>query len=255
MQDRCLTDPQRVRRTWTDGDNVGVGCRASGVVGLDLDVVGDGQAVLAARCARRRRLARHPDRADTGPGDCTCTSGSPTAARSPRASSGGRTALGPGIDVRGPGRRSGGYPSPRLNRQRPALRHHPGHGDPAAAHLARGPIQRRKTMVQIRVMGDEPDRVTSVLEVLLPLVRSCEALAVGDPAELGMRVRAARGVRVDGPRPGRAGAGGAAWLTGRQLAAQWAERDRREDELWRIPEGARPRRTAASTSRAGLARS
>lgn len=42
-------------------------------------------------------------------------------------------------------------------------------------------------MVQIRVMGDDADRVTEVLELLLPLVRSSTALHVGDPAELRMR--------------------------------------------------------------------
>lgn len=42
-------------------------------------------------------------------------------------------------------------------------------------------------MVQIRVMGDDPDRVTAVLEVLLPLVQAHPLLTVGDPAELGMR--------------------------------------------------------------------
>ncbi|MFE0107079.1 bifunctional DNA primase/polymerase [Streptomyces sp. NPDC059009] len=105
---RCLTDPGRVRQLWCDGDNIGVGCRASAIVALDLDVEDDGQAVLAARCAARGEpwpdtlTVRTPSgglhlyfRAPEG-----CTIGS---------SSGGRTALGPGIDVRGPGRRSGGY--------------------------------------------------------------------------------------------------------------------------------------------------
>ncbi|WP_165404935.1 bifunctional DNA primase/polymerase [Streptomyces albidoflavus] len=89
---------------------VGVACRASHVVALDLDVHGDedGPGVLAALARRigvtvpRTFTVNTPSgghhlyfRAPTG-----CTIGS---------FSGGRTALGPGIDVRGPGRRSGGY--------------------------------------------------------------------------------------------------------------------------------------------------
>lgn len=105
---RCLTEPSRVRAVWREGDNIGVGCRASRVVGLDLDVEGDGQAGLAALAARIGQ--DWPDtltvRTPSGglhlyfraPGDCTIAS-----------LSGGRTALGQGIDVRGPGRRSGGY--------------------------------------------------------------------------------------------------------------------------------------------------
>lgn len=107
---QCLTAPEHVRELWRDGDNIGVGCRASGVVGLDLDLDAevDGQAVLAALAERlgepwpetltvatpsggRHLYFAAPD---------GCTIGS---------SSGGRTALGPGIDVRGPGLRSGGY--------------------------------------------------------------------------------------------------------------------------------------------------
>ena len=40
-------------RTWPDGANIGVGCRASGVIGLDLDRHDggpDGVAVFAALC-------------------------------------------------------------------------------------------------------------------------------------------------------------------------------------------------------------
>lgn len=105
---RCLNDPSRVRDLWRAGENIGVGCRASRVVGLDLDVADDGPTVLAALAAR---LGEHWPATLTVQtpsgglhlyfrvsGDCTIPS-----------VSGGRTALGPGIDVRGPGRRSGGY--------------------------------------------------------------------------------------------------------------------------------------------------
>lgn len=107
---RCLTDPVRVREVWRDGDNIGVGCRASGVVGLDLDLDDgvDGRAVLASLAASLGEpwpdtlTARTPSGGQhlyfAAPDDCIIGS-----------FSGGRTRLGPGIDVRGPGVRSGGY--------------------------------------------------------------------------------------------------------------------------------------------------
>jgi len=107
---QCLNDPERVRELWREGDNIGVGCRASGVVGLDLDLHADsdGRAVLAALAERlgedwpdtltvatpsggRHLYFAVPD---------GCTIGSFSGARSP---------LSPAIDVRGPGLRSGGY--------------------------------------------------------------------------------------------------------------------------------------------------
>lgn len=105
---RCTTDPGRVRRMWAAG-NVGVGCRASDVVGLDLDRHAgvDGAASFAAACAAHG--AAWPD---------TLTIRTPhgglhlyfRAGRRPIGSrSGGRTGLGPGVDTRGPGRRAGGY--------------------------------------------------------------------------------------------------------------------------------------------------
>lgn len=91
-----------------DGRNAGVSCRASGVVALDLDVHGDGQAVLADLAARLGQpwpdtlTVRTPSGGRhlyfRGPDGCTIGS-----------ASGPRSPLGPGIDVRGPGRRSGGY--------------------------------------------------------------------------------------------------------------------------------------------------
>ncbi|MFM9373236.1 bifunctional DNA primase/polymerase [Streptomyces sp. Da 82-17] len=107
---RCLTTPQQVRELWPDDANVGVACRQSSMVGLDLDVGahGGGQQVLDELAARLGEPwpATFAVSTPSGgqhlyyrvPGDCTITS-----------SSGGTTALGPGIDVRGPGRRSGGY--------------------------------------------------------------------------------------------------------------------------------------------------
>ncbi|MDJ0344274.1 bifunctional DNA primase/polymerase [Streptomyces sp. H10-C2] len=107
---RCLTNPERVRELWRDGDNIGIGCRASGVIGLDLDLhdEADGLAVLAHLAARLGKPWPETLTAATPSGGRHmyflapdgCTIGS---------SSGGRTALGPGIDVRGPGRHTGGY--------------------------------------------------------------------------------------------------------------------------------------------------
>ncbi|MEV6726886.1 bifunctional DNA primase/polymerase [Streptomyces xanthochromogenes] len=92
------------------GRGVGVGCRASGVVALDLDVHGDddGPGVLAALADRLGETVPETFTVATPSGGrhlyfrapMGCTIGS---------FSGGRTALGPGIDVRGPGHRSGGY--------------------------------------------------------------------------------------------------------------------------------------------------
>ncbi|MGK4586236.1 bifunctional DNA primase/polymerase [Kitasatospora sp. HPMI-4] len=105
---RCWTDPDQVRQRWREGDNIGVGCRASRIVGLDLDVGGAGRDVLAALADRL---------GEPWPDTLTVTSASGGAhlyfrvppACSIASVSGGRTALGPGIDVRGPGRGSGGY--------------------------------------------------------------------------------------------------------------------------------------------------
>lgn len=92
------------------GRGVGIGCRASWAVALDLDVHGDinGIAVLEALAERLGETIPDTFTVATPSGGwhvyfrapAGCTIGS---------TSGGRTALGPGIDVRGPGHRSGGY--------------------------------------------------------------------------------------------------------------------------------------------------
>lgn len=51
---RCITDPALARRLWAPGDNIGVGYRASGVVGINLDRHPDGvdgTATFQALCA------------------------------------------------------------------------------------------------------------------------------------------------------------------------------------------------------------
>ncbi|AYF78162.1 hypothetical protein D7D52_34905 [Nocardia yunnanensis] len=110
-QQRTTTDPEQVRRWLAAGCNLGVGCRASAVVGLDLDRHGDdadGVAGFGALCARQGQ-----------PWPVTLTTGTPRAGlhlyfRVPAdlevfSTSGGTAGLGPGIDTRGPGRRLGGY--------------------------------------------------------------------------------------------------------------------------------------------------
>ncbi|MFL4496509.1 bifunctional DNA primase/polymerase [Streptomyces sp. VTCC 41912] len=89
---------------------VGIGCRASHVVALDLDVHGDddGPGVLAALADRLGETVPETFTVATPSGgrhlyfrvSTDCTIGSFSGVRSP---------LGPGIDVRGPGRRRGGY--------------------------------------------------------------------------------------------------------------------------------------------------
>jgi hypothetical protein len=106
---RCSSNLTLVRRRWAPGANIGVGCRASSIVGLDLDRHQDVDGIASFRALLARHGQPWPDtltvrtphglhlyfRAGAG---CTITS-----------SSGGRAGLGPGIDVRGPGRRRGGY--------------------------------------------------------------------------------------------------------------------------------------------------
>lgn len=105
--DRVITGPGQLAASWRPGDNIGVACRASRVVGLDLDRHPgdvDGMATFTALCSHRRRpwpatlTVRTPHglhlyyRAPAGPAVI------PSSA-----------ARWPGIDIRGPGRHRGGY--------------------------------------------------------------------------------------------------------------------------------------------------
>jgi hypothetical protein len=105
-QGRCISDPAGLARLWRPGDNIGVGCRASGVAGLDLDRHDggpDGIATFAALCA---------DRGQDWP--ATLTVRTPHGLHlyfrvPPGQIIPSVTGIWPGVDTRGPGRRSGGY--------------------------------------------------------------------------------------------------------------------------------------------------
>lgn len=103
-QRACTPDP--AAGSWPAGANTGVGCRASGIAGLDLDRHGgpDGIASFARLCARRD--AAWP---------VTFTVATPSGGlhlyfRVPAGFT-VRSVIGwlPGVDVRGPGHRVGGY--------------------------------------------------------------------------------------------------------------------------------------------------
>lgn len=114
-QSTVTRDPGHIA-TWPTGSNIGIGCRTSGIVGIDLDrhTVGganagvDGVERFDAVCARwgQPRPVTLEIR--------TPSNGRHLYFRAPRgllvpSVSGGRSRLGPGIDIRGPGRKLGGY--------------------------------------------------------------------------------------------------------------------------------------------------
>jgi len=106
-QRRCTSDPAVLARTWPDGANIGVGCRASGIVGLDLDRHDggpDGIATFAALCAVYGQ-----------PWLDTLTVATPHDGRHlyfrvpPGLAAASAIGRWPGIDIRAPGYRTGGY--------------------------------------------------------------------------------------------------------------------------------------------------
>jgi hypothetical protein len=114
-QRRATLDDDALPELLDGGRNVGIACRASNVVALDLDIHNDDGPPHNGAATLRAQLDAHgltnwPDTFAVAtpsgglhlyfraPADCTIGS-----------SSGERSPLGPGIDVRGPGRRSGGY--------------------------------------------------------------------------------------------------------------------------------------------------
>lgn len=109
-QRTATTDPRKTDRWWRPGDNIGVGCWRSAIVGLDLDVRGgaDGTAALAAACAARNQPWPRTLTVTTPSGGCHLYFASPPGRLV--TTTNGRTPLGSGVDVRGPGRGGrGGY--------------------------------------------------------------------------------------------------------------------------------------------------
>ncbi|MCD0445826.1 bifunctional DNA primase/polymerase [Glycomyces sp. A-F 0318] len=105
---RLLLNGEAVRQEWREGDNIGVACRASGVVGIDLDVKHDGLERFAGACADHGQ--RWPDTftTRTGSGGLHLYFRAP-AGRIIPSYSGPASPLGAGVDVRAPGRRLGAY--------------------------------------------------------------------------------------------------------------------------------------------------
>jgi hypothetical protein len=111
-----LADRGQLRRGgWPAGANVGVGCRASRVVVLDLDrhdsganAGVDGLAVFHGLCQRWGQPWPDTLQVTTPHGGLHLYLRPPVGVVVP-SSSGGRSRLGPGIDVRSPGVRLGGY--------------------------------------------------------------------------------------------------------------------------------------------------
>lgn len=106
--DRLFTDPAAVGAHWRFGDNVAVACRASGVVGIDLDVKHDGPGRFAKACTAHGRPWPQTFTVDTPSGGQHLYFRAP-ADRIIASYSGPASPLGLGVDVRAPGRRLGSY--------------------------------------------------------------------------------------------------------------------------------------------------
>ncbi|MGW4635550.1 bifunctional DNA primase/polymerase [Nocardia sp. NPDC004415] len=111
----AVTDPDTVLATWREGDNIGISCAESGIVVLDLDVPDTpdgpyGTQTFAELCRVHGHNRPHTLTVSTPSGGRHLYFRAP-AGRVIASSSGGSGGLGPGIDVRAPGRpgRGGGY--------------------------------------------------------------------------------------------------------------------------------------------------
>lgn len=102
---QTTTDPA-VAAGWPAGSNIGVSCRASNVVGLDLDRKDgvDGVDTLQALCAAARRPWPRTLTVATAHGGAHLYFRAPAGVIVPSSIS-----RWPGIDVRAPGQRLGGY--------------------------------------------------------------------------------------------------------------------------------------------------
>jgi hypothetical protein len=96
-----------IGESWPAGANIGVACRASGIVGLDLDRHAgspDGVASFARLCAARGQPCPETFTVATPSGGLHLYFRVP-----PGTEIGSPIGWLPGVDVRGPGHRSGGY--------------------------------------------------------------------------------------------------------------------------------------------------
>lgn len=109
-QAAATTDPDVLAKTWRAGDNIGVGCWKSGVLGVDLDTKGavDGITRFASVCTEHGQTWPDTLTVRTPSGGLHLYFAVP--ADRIIGSASGTSPLGPGIDTRGPGRGGrGGY--------------------------------------------------------------------------------------------------------------------------------------------------
>ncbi|WP_198165383.1 bifunctional DNA primase/polymerase [Nocardia fusca] len=109
-------DIQEIRARWRIGANIGIACRASGIVGVDLDRHTTGGANAGADGVRqfsevcRRWGQERPVTLEVAtPHDGRHLLFRVPAGLTVPSVSGGTSRLGPGIDIRGPGRTLGAY--------------------------------------------------------------------------------------------------------------------------------------------------
>jgi hypothetical protein len=105
--DRCTADPAAIAASWRPGDNVGVGCRASGIVVIDLDRHDggpDGVATFRALLAAAGASWPATLTVATAGGGLHLYFTPP-----PRLAVWSACGAWPGVDIRGPGLRLGGY--------------------------------------------------------------------------------------------------------------------------------------------------
>jgi len=115
-QHTVTRDLDHARATWPAGSNIGIACRASHIVGIDLDrhthgganAGVDGVEVFAALCARWGMTRPVTLETRTGNDGRHLLLRVPPGLIVPSVS-GGTSRLGPGIDIRGPGLTLGGY--------------------------------------------------------------------------------------------------------------------------------------------------
>jgi len=111
-QRAATTDPDVIAATWRPGDNVGVGCWRSNVLGVDLDVKDvDGISRFAGLCAEHGDVWPETLTVRTPSGGLHLYLAVPDGVLiGSTISSNSTSRLGPGIDTRGPGRGGrGGY--------------------------------------------------------------------------------------------------------------------------------------------------